>query len=39
MVQKERSNFHLRCNTLKQYALLLLDEINENTHEISEAFE
>lgn len=29
----------MRCNTLKQYALLLLLEINDNTSEISEAFE
>lgn len=39
VIYKERTNFHLRCNTLKQYALLLLIEINENTQEISAAFE
>lgn len=36
---KERANFHLRCNTLKSYALLLLVEINQNTEQITEAFE
>lgn len=39
IIMKERANFHLRCNTLKSYALLLLLEINNNTEEISEAFE
>lgn len=39
MILKERSNFHLRCNTLKSYATLLLSEINDNIREISEAFE
>jgi len=36
---KERANFHLRCNTLKSYALLLLTEINNDTQKITEAFE
>lgn len=36
---KERANFHLRCNTLKSYAMLLLVEINQNTEMITEAFE
>jgi len=39
LIYKERTNFHLRTNTLKQYALLLLIEVNENTEEISSAFE
>ena len=29
----------MRCNTLKQYCLLLLTEISENTNEISTQFE
>lgn len=36
---KERANFHMRCNTLKSYAMLLLVEINQNTEMITEAFE
>jgi hypothetical protein len=39
LILKERANLHLRCNTLKSYAMLLLIEINNNTEEISEAFE
>ena len=35
----EKTNFHIRCNTLKSYALLLLVEINDNTERISSAFD
>jgi hypothetical protein len=36
---KERANFHHRCNLLKSFALLSLQEINDNTLLISDAFE
>jgi len=39
MILKERANFHMRCNVLKSFAMLLLIEVNNNTEEISEAFE
>ena len=38
-MQKERANFHFRCNLLKSFALLQLQEINDNTLLISDAFE
>lgn len=38
-LMNEKTNFHIRCNTLKSYALLLLVEINDNTEKISGAFD
>jgi len=39
LILKERANFHLKCNVLKSYALLMLIEINNNAEQIGEAFE
>lgn len=39
MILRERTNFHLRVNTLRVYAILLLDEVDQNTQKICSAFE
>ncbi len=39
MIQTERINFNFRCNTLRVYALTLLEEINDQTEHVSEAFQ
>lgn len=39
MILRERANFHLRVNTLRVYAVLLLDEVDQNTQKICQAFE
>lgn len=39
MILRERTNFHLRVNTLRVYAILLLDEVDQNTQKICQAFE
>jgi hypothetical protein len=39
MILTERTNFNMRCNTLRVYALALLEEINDQTDLVSDAFQ